>query len=104
MQIFNLPFKQSSHTIIKTKQCMQTCKRLFYLEKWFIIGYKHLKTRCRWSVPVRLNDSTYAKGSRSNGRGASDHEWAALAAVIGGGELCLWRRGGYRKRGSKGSG
>ena len=23
---------------------MQACKRLFYLEKWFIIGYKHSKT------------------------------------------------------------
>src|SRR4051812_34724976 len=23
---------------------MQACKRLFYLDKWFLIGYKHLKT------------------------------------------------------------
>ena len=34
----------SSHRIIKTKQCMQACQRLFYLEKWFLIGYKHFKT------------------------------------------------------------
>src|SRR5215216_6606517 len=42
----------SSHRIIKTKQCMQACQRLFYLEKWFLIGYKHFKTpngRCiKW--------------------------------------------------------
>ena len=23
---------------------MQACQRLFYLEKWFLIGYKHSKT------------------------------------------------------------
>ena len=23
---------------------MQACQRLFYLEKWFLIGYKHFKT------------------------------------------------------------
>ena len=30
--------------MIETKQCMQACQTLFYLQKWFIIGYKHSKT------------------------------------------------------------
>ena len=34
----------SSHKIIETKKCMQVCQRLFYLQKWFLIGYKHSKT------------------------------------------------------------
>ena len=42
--IFNLPFKQTSHKIIEIKQCMQACQRLFYLEKWFLLGYNHSKT------------------------------------------------------------
>src|SRR4051812_21292768 len=41
---YNPPFKQTSHKIIETKQCMQACQRLFYLQKWFLIGYKHSKT------------------------------------------------------------
>src|SRR4051812_38669308 len=41
---FNLPFKQTIHKIMEIKQCMQACKRLFYLEKWFLMGYKHSKT------------------------------------------------------------
>src|SRR4051812_2007091 len=35
---------KSSHQMIETKQCMQACQTLFYLQKWFIIGYEHIKT------------------------------------------------------------
>ena len=35
---------KTSHKIIETKQCMQACQRLFYLEKWFLLVQKHLKT------------------------------------------------------------
>ena len=30
---FNLPFKQTTHKIIESKQCMQACQTLFYLQK-----------------------------------------------------------------------
>ena len=42
--IFQSTIQATSHKIIETKQCMQACKRLFYLGKLFIIGYKHSKT------------------------------------------------------------
>ena len=42
--IFQSTNQASSHKIIETKQCMQACKRWFYLEMWFLIGYKHSKT------------------------------------------------------------
>src|SRR3954469_19981982 len=35
---------KTSHKMIETKQRMQACQTLFYLKKWFIIGYKHSKT------------------------------------------------------------
>src|SRR3954465_7366711 len=39
-----LAFKQfTTHKIIETRQCMQACKRWFYLEKWFLLGSKHFK-------------------------------------------------------------
>src|SRR3954468_25098981 len=54
----------SSHKIIETKQCMQACQTLFYLQKWFIIGYKHYKTLIghfiKWQIYLQkilpLND------------------------------------------------
>ena len=42
--IFQSTIQATSHKIIETKQCMQACQTLFYLQKWFIIGYNHSKT------------------------------------------------------------
>src|SRR3954470_22776139 len=59
---FNLPFKQTTHKIIETKQCMQACQRLFYLEKWFLICYKHSKTHVGHFIKVAkpfAKDFTY---------------------------------------------
>src|SRR3954468_3213753 len=41
---FQSTIQATSHKIIETKQCMQACQTLFYLQKWFITGYKHSKT------------------------------------------------------------
>ena len=43
-QYFQSTIQATLHKIIETKQCMQACQTLFYLQKWFIIGYKHSKT------------------------------------------------------------
>ena len=41
---FQSTIQATSHKLIESKQCMQACQTLFYLQKWFIIGYKHSKT------------------------------------------------------------
>ena len=42
--IFQSTIQATSHKIIETKQCMQACQRLFYLESGSLMGYKHSKT------------------------------------------------------------
>ena len=41
---FQSTIQATSHKLIESKQCMQACQTLFYLQKGFIISYKHSKT------------------------------------------------------------